>query len=379
LILWLLQHTHLISTSCALYLVGIAFLKGLHFTPASTLHFGLVLPLMSITLLGITVLGLVVIGAILANPLGSNRESFAVCHFLNYTCTSSLEAVSTSSAPTLARNLAETKDHSFTGNKQTSHNPDDKAIEAVKQMIEAEKHKLESLEMTRRSRAQFDEDDDIDGESKRIGRRWARLRKLAKTVPADQLSVPLPGGSEGDAEEAFVRERLSQHETMLKELEARKSVGSLSRGSQSSRNLFESSPAAGAQRGRFTGTESSANQGVASAITCAAGNVANAALRTLRSTAAQPEMSFRGRSLRCSESSARMSAASSSSSLSGKRQDGLRKIRFRGAASEDAATSIQKIVRGRSARQHQNEAGTQRQDERGTRTDARQARISPDW
>ena len=45
-------------------------------------------------LLATTYLGLLLIGSLLANPLGPNRESFAVCHFINYTCTSSLEAVS---------------------------------------------------------------------------------------------------------------------------------------------------------------------------------------------------------------------------------------------------------------------------------------------
>ena len=67
--------------------------------------FGLVVPLTSILLLSMTVLGLVLIGSVLANPLGPNRESFAVCHFVNYTCTSSLEAVSADRAPTLLRSF----------------------------------------------------------------------------------------------------------------------------------------------------------------------------------------------------------------------------------------------------------------------------------
>lgn len=76
-------YTHLVSLACAVYLVTVAFLKGLFFEPSSTFVFGLLLPLTSITLTAMTVLGLLEIGALLANPLGPHRESFAVCHFVN--------------------------------------------------------------------------------------------------------------------------------------------------------------------------------------------------------------------------------------------------------------------------------------------------------
>ena len=62
-------YTHLVSPACAVYLVTVAFLKGLFFEPSSTFVFGLLLPLTSITLTAMTVLGLLEIGALLANPL----------------------------------------------------------------------------------------------------------------------------------------------------------------------------------------------------------------------------------------------------------------------------------------------------------------------
>mmetsp|Transcript_46545 Transcript_46545/g.129334 ORF Transcript_46545/g.129334 Transcript_46545/m.129334 type:complete len:302 (+) Transcript_46545:1618-2523(+) len=49
----------------------------------------------------LTILGLLEIGAILANPLGPNKEAFAICHFVNYACSASREIVATDRAPTL--------------------------------------------------------------------------------------------------------------------------------------------------------------------------------------------------------------------------------------------------------------------------------------
>ena len=49
----------------------------------------------------LTILGLIEIGAILANPLGPNKEAFAICHFVNYACSASREIVATDRAPTL--------------------------------------------------------------------------------------------------------------------------------------------------------------------------------------------------------------------------------------------------------------------------------------
>jgi len=94
-------YTHLVSISCTIFLVGNAFLKGLYFEPDASLTFGLALPLASILLMTLTILGLLEIGAILANPLGPNKEAFAICHFVNYACSASREIVATDRAPTL--------------------------------------------------------------------------------------------------------------------------------------------------------------------------------------------------------------------------------------------------------------------------------------
>ena len=85
-----------------------AFIRGLYFDPESSYMFGLVLPSLSTFLLTMTVYGLLLIGNLLANPLGPNKESFAICHFVNFVVVSSLEAVSVDSAPTLARSLKHT-------------------------------------------------------------------------------------------------------------------------------------------------------------------------------------------------------------------------------------------------------------------------------
>lgn len=98
-------YTHLVSTACTIYLILHAIVKGLAFDAGATLVEGLLLPAVETALLSLTVLGLLLIGNLLANPLGQNKESFAVCHFVNYACTSSLEAVTVDMAPTLARAL----------------------------------------------------------------------------------------------------------------------------------------------------------------------------------------------------------------------------------------------------------------------------------
>ena len=82
-------YTHLVSTACTIYLILHAIVKGLAFDAGATLVEGLLLPAVETALLSLTVLGLLLIGNLLANPLGQNKESFAVCHFVNYACTSS--------------------------------------------------------------------------------------------------------------------------------------------------------------------------------------------------------------------------------------------------------------------------------------------------
>ena len=76
-------YTHLVSMACCVYLVVLAALKGLYFEPDASPVYGLLVPCASILLLTTTYLGLLLIGSLLANPLGPNRESFAVCHFIN--------------------------------------------------------------------------------------------------------------------------------------------------------------------------------------------------------------------------------------------------------------------------------------------------------
>lgn len=55
-------YTHLVSFGVAFYLVSLAFLKGLFFTPGASFAFGFVLPLVSLLLIVSTFLGLLSIG-----------------------------------------------------------------------------------------------------------------------------------------------------------------------------------------------------------------------------------------------------------------------------------------------------------------------------
>lgn len=140
-------YTHLVSFACTVYLVALAFLKGLSFREDASPIFGLVLPGLSMLLLTCTYLGLLLIGNLLANPLGPNRESFAVCHFLNYTCTCSLEAVSVDRAPTLTRTFtqADPKEAPLPGAGVGMAALDPEAVKKVKEMIAEERKELEKL------------------------------------------------------------------------------------------------------------------------------------------------------------------------------------------------------------------------------------------
>ena len=68
-------YTHLVSLSCAIFLIGNAIIRGLYFQEDASIAFGLVLPLMSMFLMTLLILGLLEIGAILANPKLKLKET----------------------------------------------------------------------------------------------------------------------------------------------------------------------------------------------------------------------------------------------------------------------------------------------------------------
>ena len=378
-------YTHLISFSCVIYLVGIAFLKGLYFTPEVSPIFGLVLPLVSMLLLTVTVLGLVIIGALLANPLGSNRESFAVCHFLNYTCTSSLEAVSTSRAPTLKMTFVDDNGNSKKDSEMPGKDANAKAIEAVKDMIEMEKRKLAELSEARKkastgTRRRMYLDDALAGGAvdKVSGHKWQRLRNFERmrNFASAVSTTPNTEDDRATPQESFVRERLSQHESMLKDLETR-SHKPLLMASTTSKSLFSPTKGGKQKRSRLISHEEKPGEsgitavftGAAGNVAHAAGNVANAAMSRMQNPR-QKDSNERGERL-----SERSTRSSESSTVSISRMPSA--ISMPIVWSRDkAATVIQKIARGRSARE--NVQRTARSDRKHVPRPGK-ARIAPHW
>ena len=55
-------YTHLVSFSCAVYLVINAFIKALYFQPDATITFGLVMPLLNVFTSTLTIFGLLEVG-----------------------------------------------------------------------------------------------------------------------------------------------------------------------------------------------------------------------------------------------------------------------------------------------------------------------------
>ena len=222
---------------------------GLYFEQDASYMFGLVVPLTSILLLSMTVLGLVLIGSVLANPLGPNRESFAVCHFVNYTCTSSLEAVSADRAPTLLRSFesgAEAPSAAAVvaggsgGGNGGGNKLDANAIAEVKRMIAEERENLEKLTLqnvaNRMSKGAAEAaaanwgsttpapapsatskwrvmQRDVVGKPKRRAR-FAQEEEEEEGRDKNRKEEP------GEAAESAARRRLSAHQKMLDELEA---------------------------------------------------------------------------------------------------------------------------------------------------------------
>jgi hypothetical protein len=137
-------YTHLVSSACAMFLLGHAFLKGLYFDVDASYTFGLVLPCCSIFLMAMTVLGLLQIGSLLANPLGPYRESFAICHFVNYTCSTSLDVVSVEAAPMIANAMRpEGGNAAFTDSR--GKDGGQAAIERVRKIIDKDFQLLKTV------------------------------------------------------------------------------------------------------------------------------------------------------------------------------------------------------------------------------------------
>ena len=78
-------YSHLVSMSCALYLVGLAVIKAVQFQPDSPILSGAVLPCLSLFIAIISTVGLIEVGQVIADPWGNDPEDFAVPRFLHAT------------------------------------------------------------------------------------------------------------------------------------------------------------------------------------------------------------------------------------------------------------------------------------------------------
>lgn len=86
-------YTHLVSLSCALYLVSFAFLLGTRFSPEASVSFGLVFPLCYVIVQIVTTFGLIEVGETILDPFGSDPEDYALLHFVEVTVVASHEAI----------------------------------------------------------------------------------------------------------------------------------------------------------------------------------------------------------------------------------------------------------------------------------------------
>ena len=73
----------MISLVSTLYLLTFAVLKGAEFSPDASIAFGLVFPLLSLSLVTLSCVGLLEVGSTMANPWGGELEDFAVFHFVD--------------------------------------------------------------------------------------------------------------------------------------------------------------------------------------------------------------------------------------------------------------------------------------------------------
>ena len=78
-------YTHLVSLSCALYLICFAFLMGTRFSMDASIAFGLVYPLLYVTVQIVTTFGLIEVGETILDPFGSDPEDYALLHFVEVT------------------------------------------------------------------------------------------------------------------------------------------------------------------------------------------------------------------------------------------------------------------------------------------------------
>jgi len=86
-------YTHLVSTACTFFLVINAFLKGLDFTPDSSLTFGFVMPMMNVLLITLSIFGLLEVGDTILNPFGTDPEDLAITHMVEWTAVASFDAI----------------------------------------------------------------------------------------------------------------------------------------------------------------------------------------------------------------------------------------------------------------------------------------------
>ena len=70
-------YTQLVSFACTIYLVAIAFLKGVHFTQDESLTYGLIIPFINVFLTTFTIFGLLEVGDTIMDPVSRIRSARA--------------------------------------------------------------------------------------------------------------------------------------------------------------------------------------------------------------------------------------------------------------------------------------------------------------
>jgi len=83
-------YTHLVSLSCAMFLLSTAVVKGMYFTPEALYISGLVLPLISLLTMAISAYGLMEVADTIIDPFGDDPEDLAVVAVLESTTVATL-------------------------------------------------------------------------------------------------------------------------------------------------------------------------------------------------------------------------------------------------------------------------------------------------
>ena len=186
-------YTHLVSLSCALYLVCFSFLMGTRFSPEASISFGVVYPALYVVVQIVTTLGLIEVGETILDPFGSDPEDYALLHFVEVTVVSSHEAIQIKPCGVRVKDREDFYNHKelFAANKIIKRLV---ANHRFHKMVQQAKLQAEFRETIKKSQAGLDAS--------------TKNKKGGKTLAPDN-SAKLPAGTSLDAQKRRKHRRRS--------------------------------------------------------------------------------------------------------------------------------------------------------------------------